>query len=531
MSGQRRSSRISGKEALPQLTGAAGGVPVDTPPPGRAAGGVGTPPKKGRAGSSPSRSFVSITDAKHDPISEPPLSLNDDCLRLTPNINWTTIKLEDGIDIRNGDWVRSPARTGNLCENTELLQTAIDLRGVPENPRPMPPDIQPMLIVTLAPPCSGKGSVLKTVYSRLGIPSEDCILNADPDNIFYESITEMLGYMPPKTEEGWLGFVEAIRALGPTKVNSASPKEREAATLEAKRAFARYEEFIPLRLLARENQRPIAPGWACTSRAAKLMVQTKYEPMLDMTRDYIFQKAREHRLNIVLNVTGSGALDMIDRYITKAQSKEEGYQVVIVGIHSTVANCKARAKDRNSKQHRYMSENVVESTNYDFQIKGAIFDWEQKSRENGYRFILLENTWIPGEHSDPSDRSDVTLLCDRLGNGSFNGADGHPIGSLLTTGGVYGMRWDSEKGTFNIEEKGKVQAEAAAAKDAAAARKAASGKGAGGGIARSGGASRKRRLPTSRPRRTMKKYGRRITRRRSPGGRGGHRSRRSQRHY
>jgi hypothetical protein len=237
---------------------------------------------------------------------------------------------------------------------------------------------------------------------------------------------------------------------------------------------------------------------------------------------------------------------MIDRYITKAQSK--GYQVVIVGIHSTVDDCKARAKDRNSKQHRYMSETVVESTNYDFQSKGAIFDWEQKSREKGYRFILLENTWTPGKQSSDSG---VTLLCDRLGDRTFSQADpdftypdgspaeypdGSPAESLMTTG-VYGMKWNSGTGSFNTEERDKVQAKAAkeakAAKDAAAARKdaAASGKGAGGGIARSGGASRKRRLPTSRPRRTMKKYGRRITRRRSPGGRGIHRSRRSQRHY
>jgi len=483
-----------------------------------------------------------------DPVLEPdlkktkldlPLSLEEDWLRLTP-INWTKIKLEKGKKTRDDEWDISPARTGKLWENMDLLRMAIDLRGVPAIPQPMSDGAHPMLIVTVAPPCSGKGSVLKTIYHRLGIPSEDSILNADPDDIFYEFITDMLGYMPPKTEEGWLGFAEAVATLPDKKVREPTQDEIEAAKLEAKQEFASYEQFIPLSTLGRVNQRPIAPGWACVSRAMKIPIGPQYERLLTKTMDYIFAEAQKRRLNIVLNVTGMSMLKLIDKYITKAQSEE--YPVVIVGIHSTVDNCKARAKDRNSKQHRYMSESLVEDNNYDFQSKGAIFDWEEKSRKKGYRFILLENTWTPGK--EPSE-SDVTLLCDRLGDGHSMARDGRPTGSLLNPDGdgdgVYGMKWNSKTESFNTEERENVLAEAkekaAAAKKAAekakeskqAAKAAAERKGAGGGGF--GGASRKRRLPTSRPRRTMKKYGCRITRRRSPGGRGSHRSRRSQRHY
>jgi len=520
----RRSDRL-------QLGSAAGGVPVVTQSK-RGKTGLSPPP-----GPSLSQSFVETTGAKWDP--PPSLSLEEDCLGLTP-IDWTKTELERGRTIRDDDWVSSPAKTGKLWENMDLLRRAIDLRGVPERPQPMPDGAGPMLIVTVAPPCSGKGSVLETVYRRLGIPSKNSILNADPDDIFYECITEMLGYMPPKTEEGWLGFAEAVAMLPDKKYREPTQDESQHAKLEAKRAFARYEQFIPLSDLTRVNQRPIAPGWACTSRAMKIPIGPQYERLLTMTMDYIFAEAQKRRLNIVLNVTGMSMLKLIDQYIGKAQ----GYQVVIVGIHSTVADCKARAKDRNSKQHRYMSESLVEDNNYDFQSKGAIFDWEQKSREKGYQYILLENTWIPGKQSSDSD---VTLLCDRLRDQTFSPAapdgtypGGDPTGSLLNPDGdgVYGMKWDSETGSFNTEERDEVRAKAKdAAKEAkeakesrraAAAAAAAERKGAEGGEGGLGGASRKRRLHTNRPRRTMKKYVRRVTRRR--GGRGGHHSRRYRRH-
>ena len=362
----------------------------------------------------------------------------------------------------------------------------------------------------MPPPCSGKGTVIKNVHRRLGIPNENCILDADPDNMFYEVVAEMGGCMPPKTEDGWLYFAEAIQVLGDQKVKDATQEKIVAAKLEAKRAFDRYETFIPLSQITRVNIRPIAP-WSCTSKAAKLTIQTNYEDMLSVTRDYIFKKATSNRLNIILNVTGAGSLNMIDEYIAKA--REVGYPVVIVGIHSTVDNCKARAKDRNSKQHRHMSEDVVENNNYEFQKKGAIFEWEHKSRVNGYRFILLENTWTP---RSPEGGKYVTLLCDRHNDGQFGS---QPVGSLLTTG-VYGMKWlEGSAGRFNIEDKQTVitaaKAAAKAAKviqDARKAAKAASASAAGAG---QGGYSRKRRLHTNRPRKTMKKYARRVTRRRS----------------
>lgn len=442
---------------------------------------------------------------------------NTDFLILS-DIDWRTSEsLEQWQRIREAEWQVSPAKTDTppLWMNMAVLQRAIDLRGMPENPMPMPEDKQPMLIITVAPPCSGKGTVLETVYPKLGIQNKRCVLDADPDNMFYEVMTELLGWMPPKKEDGWLYFAEAKRALEKLgkQVKDATPEDKEIAKLQAKQEFHHYEKFMPLAKLKRVNQRPTAPAWECTSRAKKIPIGMKYEEMLRITMDYIFYLATTNRLNIVLNVTGMSMLELIDEYIVKAT--ESQYPVVIVGIHSTAVNCKARAKFRNSNQHRDMSETLVEGNNYDFQKKGAIFDWEQKSRENGYRFILLENTWTPGS---PEGAEYVTLLCDRLGDGQFI-KGGEPTGSLLTTG-VYGMKWLQEPTPhFNIEEKEKVKAIAKAdaekVKKAAETTKAASASA--GAAADQGGYSRKRRLHTNRPRKTMKKYARRVTRRRGHG--------------
>ncbi len=441
-------------------------------------------------------------------LEDQELEANADFLSLSP-IDWPTISLEQGQRIREEEWQNSPAKSAipPLWMNMAVLQRAIELRGMPETPMPMPEGTQPMLIITVAPPCSGKGTVLETVYPKLGIQNKSCVLDADPDNMFYEVMTELLGWMPPKSENGWLYFAEAKRALG-KQVEKATSEERESAKLQAKQEFHRYENFMPLAQLTRVNQRPTAPAWECTSRAKKIPIGMKYEQMLRITMDYIFNLATTNRLNIVLNVTGMSMLDLIDEYIVKATKVQ--YPVVIVGIHSTAVNCKARAKFRNSNQHRDMSETLVEGNNYDFQKKGAIFDWEQKSRENGYRFILLENTWTPGS---PEGAEYVTLLCDRLGDGQFS-EDGEPTGSLLTTG-VYGMKWLQEPTPhFNIEEKEKVKAIAKAEAEAKAAAETAKASAAAAG---QGGYSRKRRLHTNRPRKTMKKYARRVTRRRSRG--------------
>jgi hypothetical protein len=501
-------------------------------PPKRAAARGGVVEPLGPLGGDvePKPKYTLTQGAKIDPSPTPPIDElveadKPELLTVSP-IDWTLIPLERGQQIRDAEWSRSPAKKG-IWTDMDILRGSIELRGMPETPIQMPEGTQPMLIITLAPPCSGKGTVLETVYKRLGIPDKNSILNADPDDMFYETITELLGWMPPKAEDDWLGFAEAKQVLesdGVKHVKYASHEQIERAKLAAKQSFYRYENVMPLSELTRVNQRPTAPAWSCTSKAKKIPIGPKYEEMLRITKDYIFQLATANRLNIVLNVTGMSMLGLIDEYIAKADQVK--YPVVIVGIHSTVDNCKARAKFRNSNQHRDMSETIVENTNYDFQTKGTIFNWEQKSRENGYRFILLENRWIP---SSSSDGEHVTLLCDRDRDERFLSP---PAGSLLTTG-VYGMRWLQEPTPhFNIEEKDSVikaakAAAEAAKKAAAAAKEAKAGAAAGAGAAVGlGGYSRKRRLHTNRPRKTMKKYVRRVTRRRS---RGGHRSRRYRR--
>lgn len=385
-------------------------------PPKRAAarGGVVAPLDPLGSDVEPKPKYTLTQGAKRDPSPTPPFDERVDAdkpelLTVSP-IDWTSFPLERGQRIREEEWLRSLAKKG-IYTNMGILRRAIDLRGMPETPMPMDAGTQPMLIITLAPPCSGKGTVLKTIYKRLDIPGKNSILLADPDDMFYEVVTELLGWMPPKTEEDWLGFAEAKQVLesyGVKQVKDATPEQIEHAKLAAKQSFSRYENVMPLSKLQRVNQRPTAPAWSCTSKAKKIPIGPKYEEMLRITMDYIFELATANRLNIVLNVTGMSMLDLIDEYIAKAN--QDKYPVVIVGIHSTVDNCKARANFRNSNQHRDMSETIVENTNYDFQKRGTIFNWEQKSRENGYRFILLENRWIP---SSSSDGEHVTLLCDR----------------------------------------------------------------------------------------------------------------------
>ena len=343
-------------------------------------------------------------------------------------------------------------------DDINLLKQGIDLRMVPENPIPVI-GRRPMFVVTVAPPGSGKS----TVSDILRI-SKDSMINADPDDAFNEFFVEMFGSFPPKTDDVCDGWWE-----------------------KHKQEFHNYET-VNLHV-DRVNVRPPAPK-CCIAKTYN--ITTQYGTILDKAEvmAHIFDKATlggKGKLDIVFNTTGGGMSEVIDKYIARATQLD--YAIVVVGIYSTPQNCSVRAEHRNTQQHRRMEPFLVSNLNTKFKHAQTIFDWEEKSRTQAYRLVLLENNWTP-QNKDGA----VSVVFDRNANGEVVVG---PTGVLLTSG-FYGMK--IQDGVFS----GRDEVE----KEATAASKRGHG-----------GSSRKRRISRrrihgSRYRKTIKKYSRPITRRR-----------------
>jgi hypothetical protein len=272
--------------------------------------------------------------------------------------------------------------------------------------------------------------------------------------------------------------------------------------------------------------------------------------------------------NIVFDSTGS-MFDVIKKYIELAVFL--GYKIVFVGVYSTLKNCLDRVlppkapvgsaaaaaveseaaaaveseaaaaveanvwvplpdkliersdikssttgdsvKCRNTEQHRKTEKGGLIGTWYGM-VGDKVNELINYPLENAYRLILVENNKVresgaAGIIYDSGDSSTHRFI---------ENDEKTPRCALYRSDGFYEVTIDI------LIQMEKAAAAKAAAKKAAAGAGAAVGAGAAAGF---GGASRKRRLHTNRPRRTMKKYVRRVTRRR--GGRGGHRSRRYRR--
>ena len=348
-----------------------------------------------------------------------------------------------------------------------LLKQGIDLRMVPENPIPVI-GRRPMFVVTVAPPGSGKS----TVSDILGI-SKDSRIDVDPDDAFNEFVVEMFGSFPPnKTDDVCTGWWETH-----------------------KQEFDKYET-VNLHA-GRVNVRPHAPK-CCIAKTYN--IPTQYGTILgkEEVMDHIFDKATlggRGTLDIVFNTTGSGMPKVIDKYIARATQLE--YDIVVVGIYSTPQNCSERAAHRNTQQHRRMEPFLVSNLNTKFKHAQTIFDWEEKSRTQAYRLVLLENNGTPQNKAGAA-----SVVFDRKANGAV---DVTPRGVLTSEGGFYGMKF--QDGAFVGRED--VRREEAAASKATAASKRK----------HDGGSSRKRRISRrrihrSRARKTIKKYSRPLTRRR-----------------
>lgn len=346
-----------------------------------------------------------------------------------------------------------------LWNDIKLLKQGINLRMAPETPIPVS-GRRPMFVVTAAPPGSGK-----SIVSGILRISKDSMVNADPDDGFNEIFVEMFGSFPPKTDDACDEWWE-----------------------KNKQEFHKYET-VNLDV-GRVNVRHPAPK-CCIAKTYN--ITTQYGTILDKAEvmAHIFDKATlggKGKLDIVFNTTGGGMSEVIDKYIAQAVGLE--YDIVVVGIYSTPENCAARAKHRNTQQHRRMEPFLVSNLNTKFKHDQTIFDWEEKSLRKKYRLVLLENNWTP-QNKDGA----VSVVFDRNANGEVVVG---PTGVLLTSG-FYGMKF--QDGAF--VGRSEVIREAAAT----------SKRGHGGGSSRKRRISR-RRIHGSRYRKTIKKYARPVTRRR-----------------
>jgi hypothetical protein len=266
-------------------------------------------------------------------------------------------------------------------------------------------------------------------------------------------------------------------------------------------------------------------------------VQFKYPELLWSLRDDIFQAATIYGegkfKNIILDTTGS-MIGPISGYIRKARTL--GYKVKVIIVYSGKKMSLERLKIRN-KGPRYIPPYVVSSM-YDKFLedqKAAFFVLDDRITSQIDEIFLVDNN-----SADPTPHIVATGMKDEDGNFSWDVPTDRDSSLVDTDGMFYGLTIHSAKyGTPNISrgtpediraitEKAHrewVEFDKAETAEKETTTKAASAS-ASASAAGQGGYSRKRRLHINRPRKTMKKYTRRVTRRR---GHGHGRGRRSQR--
>jgi hypothetical protein len=368
----------------------------------------------------------------------------------------------------------------------------------------------------------------------------------DPDR-FYEFFATFLGYLPIND---------------PTKQKERNFQD-EWTVLKA--SFSDYENVIPPEEIIVDRRRPISTNCkvkaGCMTNYREMLTAVMYEVFKmalglpsynDDDNDADFSKMLSSGdlpgLNIVFDSTGS-MLDVIEQYIQLA--KRLRYEIRFVGVYSTLKNCLDRVlpptdaavresagdakeneandwqperrivridvedsthkgsagsadmlvKCRNTEQHRKTEYGGLKST-WEGMIRSRVPAARliQYALQNAYRLILVENNSKP-----PRGLGAAGIIYDSGDSRSPRFIESEkkpPRCALYRSDGFYGVTIHI---LLDMEKESKAGARAGF-----------------------GGASRKRRLHTNRPRKTMKKYVRRVTRRR--GGRGGHHSRRYRRH-
>ncbi len=413
------------------------------------------------------------------------------------------------------------------------------------------------LIVNFGAAGTGKSNGLYALGEHVNC-SNTFIL--DPDR-FYEFFATFLGYLPINDP------------------NKAKEQDYEGIWSKLRMSFGQYENVIPpsqivagIRRLIAENCKVKA---VCMSSYSEMLTAVMYEVfkmalgfqpdafrIIDdetglASPDKFIHKLQELQelqpdvslaklpgLNIVFDSTGS-MLGVIERYIELAVKL--GYKIVFVGVYSTLKNCAARVlppkpteasaaavaaeakapeeaqadswdperpirrsdvvtstlgasvasdmtvKCRNTEQHRKTEYGGLKGT-WMGMLGKKVNDMLTYPLHNNYRLILVENNFNPvkriGRAGIIYDSGDTTI-----GIRTFTENEGNKC-CLFRSDGFYGVT--------------KRQLDTMITTAASSSGR--------------GGYSRKRRLHTNHLRKTMKKYVRRVTRRRSRGhSRVGHR--------
>ena len=373
---------------------------------------------------------------------------------------------------------------------------------------------QPTAVILTGPAGSGKSAALPMV--GLGIQKENTVI-VDPDRIF-EWFAGKYGYFPPE-----------IKMEDPKRYATGESDEEYKQRCEVYRARLRVKNLDRLRWWIankgtfeelygndfddnRVHERRFEAAKYCTSKTAGVLGQ--YRNVLPQMSDMIFETANPksgNRLNVLLDTTGGMQEGFLEDMATRL--KDANYRVVVVLVVSSEDDCVARVSNdsgRNAQQHRQIDEFTVKKIWRDFVENNTSCRWESFSHDTGAEFVVVQNTWTPTKE-DGSARV------------IFRRSEGRPVpvdsaapldsaASLDSAAPLDSAELSQILATYNVT---------VSKNKAGVPRFMCNGNG-NRKRYRGEGGYRKRRISTQRlhikrPRKTMKKYVRRVTRGRSRG--------------
>lgn len=354
----------------------------------------------------------------------------------------------------------------------------------------MVPSDQPTAVILTGPAGSGKSAALPMVGS--GIQDYNTVI-VDPDRIF-EWFAGKYGYFPPE-----IIMKDPDRYKDPPESNEAYEIRRVAYRNRLKeKNLARLRWWIANKETfeqlygndfedERVHERRFEAAKYCTSKTAGVLGQYKF--VLPRMSDMIFKAASLNRANVLLDTTGGMQGTFLEEMAT--QFKDAKYRVVVVLVVSSEDDCAVRVSNhsgRNEQQHRQIDGFTVRKIWRDFVEHETSCRWESFSHTTGADFVVVHNNWTPAREGGSA----------RV---VFRRSEGHAVpvtrDELLSILETYNVTISDKAGVLRFKCIGESY--------------------------RGEGGYRKRRISTQRlhikrPRKTMKKYARRVTRRR--GGRG-----------
>lgn len=454
--------------------------------------------------SGPTKNFVKSTKAKADPQRKPSTKYTDlselfeeGLLTREPTLVPELQELLTLRDTKKDDW-ESKTKVkvwSNIATLQHILNTEMMLA------RMMASD-QPTAVILTGPAGSGKSAALRMV--GLGIREDNTVI-VDPDKIF-EWFAGKYGYFPPE-----IIMKDPDRYKDPPESDNDYEIRRVAYRDRLKeKNLARLRWWIANKETfeqlygndfedERVHERRFEAAKYCTSKTAGVLGQ--YKQVLPLMSDMIFKAASSKRANVLLDTTGGMQGTFLEEMA--ARFKTANYKVVVVLVVSSEGDCAARVSNdsgRNEQQHRQIDGFTVRKIWRDFVKDNTSCRWELFSHETGAEFVVVQNTWTPAR-TDGSARV------------VFRRSEGRapPVDSAAPVDSAVPVSRDELSHilsqTYNvtiIDDEGVLRF--------MCNRESYRGK----------GGYRKRRISTQRlhikrPRKTMKKYVRRVTRGRSRG--------------